>query len=152
MAFFLHTAKAQVVEAELMDIHRDEIGHLKKLVTHKDEELQKTVQKYEQVIQVLSQTPGVGLESWSFLVVSHSLVGQNWINPTQHLEAISVGSCPFSCGFLWQTRKFNFSSSIAAVVFSLKAPTAHSIQLHLLLVHIRSSRELSVLCPCSGFF
>lgn len=38
-----------------MDIHRDEVSHLKKLITQKDEELQKTVQKYEQVIQVLSQ-------------------------------------------------------------------------------------------------
>lgn len=37
-----------------MDVHRDEVGHLKKLITQKDEELQKTVQKYEQVIQVLS--------------------------------------------------------------------------------------------------
>lgn len=142
------------MEAELIDVHRDEVGHLKKMINQKDEELQKTVQKYEQVIQVLSQA-----WAWSllfflnfFLVVSHSLVGQNWISPTQHLEAISVGSCPFSCGFFWQTHKFSFSSSIAALVFCLKAPTAHYTQLHLLLVHIRSSRELSVLCPCSGFF
>lgn len=53
--FLLHAAKAQVVEAELIDIHRDEVGQLKKLIIQKDEELQKTVQKYEQVIEVLSQ-------------------------------------------------------------------------------------------------
>lgn len=43
------------MEAELIDIHRDEVSHLKKVITQKDEELQKTVQKYEQVIQVLSR-------------------------------------------------------------------------------------------------
>uniref|UniRef100_H2UAM5 Golgin A4 n=1 Tax=Takifugu rubripes TaxID=31033 RepID=H2UAM5_TAKRU len=48
-------AKAQVVEAELIDTHRDEVGQLKKLLTQKDEELQQTVQKYEEVLQVLSQ-------------------------------------------------------------------------------------------------
>lgn len=55
MDFFLPTAKAQVVEAELIDTHRDEVGQLKRLITQKDEELQKTVQKYEEVIQVLSR-------------------------------------------------------------------------------------------------
>lgn len=44
-----------MVEAELIDIHRDEVSQLKKVITQKDEELQNTVQKYEQVIQVLSQ-------------------------------------------------------------------------------------------------
>lgn len=43
------------MEAELLDTHRDEVGQLKKLITLKDEELQQTVQKYEEVIQVLSQ-------------------------------------------------------------------------------------------------
>lgn len=52
--FLLHAAKAQVVEVELIDTHRDEVSQLKKLITQKDEELQKTVQKYEQVIEVLS--------------------------------------------------------------------------------------------------
>lgn len=52
---FLPTAKAQVVEAELIDTHRDEVGQLKRLLTQKDEELQKTVQKYEEVIQVPSK-------------------------------------------------------------------------------------------------
>lgn len=53
IGYLLPTAKAQVVEAELIDTHRDEVGQLKKLVTQKDEELQRTVQKYEQVLQVL---------------------------------------------------------------------------------------------------
>lgn len=50
------------MEAELIDVHRDEVGHLKKMIAQKDEELQKTVQKYEQVIQVLSQA-----WAWSLL-------------------------------------------------------------------------------------
>lgn len=103
-----------------MDVHRDEVGHLKKLITQKDEELQKTVQKYEQVIQVLSE---------ECTLRANSLVSQKWINPTQHLEAISVGSCPLSHGFLWQTHEFKLSSSIAAVVFHLRARTAHYINL-----------------------
>lgn len=44
-----------------MDIHRDEVSHLKKLITQKDEELQKSVQKYEQIIQVLSQEQALSL-------------------------------------------------------------------------------------------
>lgn len=95
VVFLLHTEKAQVVEAELMDIHRDEVSQLKQLIAQKDEELQKNVQKYEQVIQVQSQERAWGLV---LLMVSHFWI--KWINPTQHLEAISVGGCPLSCGFL----------------------------------------------------
>uniref|UniRef100_A0A674N2B0 Golgin A4 n=1 Tax=Takifugu rubripes TaxID=31033 RepID=A0A674N2B0_TAKRU len=51
-------AKAQVVEAELIDTHRDEVGQLKKLLTQKDEELQQTVQKYEEVLQSREQEMG----------------------------------------------------------------------------------------------
>lgn len=48
----LDSAKAQSVEAELIDNHREEVSQLKKLVAQKDEDLHKTVQKYEQVLQV----------------------------------------------------------------------------------------------------
>ncbi|KAM4729586.1 golgin subfamily A member 4 isoform 2-T2 [Anableps anableps] len=44
-------AKAQAVEAELISSHRDEASQLRKLISQKDDDLQRTVQKYEQVIQ-----------------------------------------------------------------------------------------------------
>lgn len=73
-----------------MDIHRDEVNHLKMLITQKDEELQKNIQKYEQVIQVLSQEWAWSLVCFLFVcffsMVCHSLVSQKWINPNQHLE------------------------------------------------------------------
>lgn len=40
------------MEAELIDNHREEVSQLKKLVAQKEEDLHKTVQKYEQVLQV----------------------------------------------------------------------------------------------------
>lgn len=52
----LNAAKAQSVEAELIDNHREEVIQLKKLVTQKEEDLHKTVQKYEQVLQVARKT------------------------------------------------------------------------------------------------
>lgn len=39
-----------------MDSHREEVTQLKKLVAQKDEDLHKTVQKYEQVLQVARKT------------------------------------------------------------------------------------------------
>ncbi|KAK5613004.1 hypothetical protein CRENBAI_003185 [Crenichthys baileyi] len=44
-------AKAQAVEAELISSHRDEAEQLRKVISQKDDDLQRTVQKYEQVIQ-----------------------------------------------------------------------------------------------------
>lgn len=55
LAVFLETAKAQSVEAELISIHREEVSQLKKLVAQKEDDLHRTVQKYEQVLQVLSK-------------------------------------------------------------------------------------------------
>lgn len=52
----LDAAKAQSVEAELIDNHREEVTQLKKLVAQKEEDLHKTVQKYEQVLQVATKT------------------------------------------------------------------------------------------------
>ena len=49
----LDTAKAQSVEAELIDSHREETSQLRKLVAQKEDDLHRTVQKYEQVLQVL---------------------------------------------------------------------------------------------------
>lgn len=50
---FLGTAKAQSVETELITSHREEASQLKKAIAQKDDDLHRTVQKYEQVIQVL---------------------------------------------------------------------------------------------------
>lgn len=52
----LDAARAQTVEAELIDNHREEVAQLKKLLTQKEEDLHKTVQKYEQVLQVARKT------------------------------------------------------------------------------------------------
>lgn len=51
--FFLDSAKAQSVEEELIGSHREEASQLRKVISQKEDELHKTVQKYEQVIQVL---------------------------------------------------------------------------------------------------
>uniref|UniRef100_A0A4W5LA22 Golgin A4 n=1 Tax=Hucho hucho TaxID=62062 RepID=A0A4W5LA22_9TELE len=48
--------KAQSVEVELMDSHREETNQLQKVIAQKDDDLNKTVQRYEQVLQVQSKT------------------------------------------------------------------------------------------------
>ena len=50
---FLDTAKAQSVEAELLSSHSEEASQLRKMIAQKEDDLHRTVQKYEQVIQVL---------------------------------------------------------------------------------------------------
>lgn len=54
--FFLDSAKAQSVEEELISSHRDEASQLRKVISQKEDDLHKTVQKYEQVIQVRLKT------------------------------------------------------------------------------------------------
>lgn len=49
----LDTEKAQIVETELINNHREEISQLRKLISQKEEDLHRMVEKYEQVIQVL---------------------------------------------------------------------------------------------------
>uniref|UniRef100_A0A8C7T1I1 Golgin A4 n=1 Tax=Oncorhynchus mykiss TaxID=8022 RepID=A0A8C7T1I1_ONCMY len=44
--------KAQSVEVELMDSHREETNQLQKVIAQKDDDLNRTVQRYEQVLQV----------------------------------------------------------------------------------------------------
>uniref|UniRef100_A0A3P9L7A8 Golgin A4 n=1 Tax=Oryzias latipes TaxID=8090 RepID=A0A3P9L7A8_ORYLA len=44
-------AKAQAVEAELISSHREEASQLRSMLSQKEEDLHRTVQKYEQVIQ-----------------------------------------------------------------------------------------------------
>uniref|UniRef100_A0A8C7YZH8 Golgin A4 n=1 Tax=Oryzias sinensis TaxID=183150 RepID=A0A8C7YZH8_9TELE len=44
-------AKAQAVEAELISSHREEASQLRSVLSQKEEDLHRTVQKYEQVIQ-----------------------------------------------------------------------------------------------------
>ncbi|XP_051233199.1 golgin subfamily A member 4 isoform X2 [Dicentrarchus labrax] len=51
-------AKAQSVEAELISSHRDEASQLKKLLAQKEDDLHRTVQKYEQVIQSREEEMG----------------------------------------------------------------------------------------------
>lgn len=89
----LDAAKAQSVEAELIDNHREEVTQLKKLVTQKEEDLHKTVQKYEQVLQVARKTTfcldfSTNASRNKEMYISH-----------HHLEVISLGSCPLGCGF-----------------------------------------------------
>uniref|UniRef100_A0A4W5RRB8 Golgin A4 n=1 Tax=Hucho hucho TaxID=62062 RepID=A0A4W5RRB8_9TELE len=43
--------KAQSVEVELMDSHREETTQLQKVIAQKDDDLNRTVQRYEQVLQ-----------------------------------------------------------------------------------------------------
>lgn len=52
---FLGTAKAQIIEGELISNHREEVSQLKKLLGQKEDDLHRTVQKYEQVLQVLME-------------------------------------------------------------------------------------------------
>lgn len=52
LAYFLDTGKAQSVEEELISSHREETSQLRKVIAQKEEDLHRTVQKYEQVIQV----------------------------------------------------------------------------------------------------
>lgn len=48
----LHTEKAQRVEAELMGIHREEVNQLQKIVSQKDDDLKRSIERYEQILQV----------------------------------------------------------------------------------------------------
>lgn len=50
----LIAGKAQIVEAELLSSHREETIQLQKAIAQKEDELNRAVQKYEQVIQVLN--------------------------------------------------------------------------------------------------
>lgn len=50
--YYFHTEKAQGFESELINSHRDEVNQLQKMIAQKEEELNKTVQRYEQVLQV----------------------------------------------------------------------------------------------------
>ncbi|XP_064789447.1 golgin subfamily A member 4-like isoform X2 [Oncorhynchus masou masou] len=50
--------KAQSVEVELMDSHREETNQLQKVIAQKDDDLNKTVQRYEQVLQSREEEMG----------------------------------------------------------------------------------------------
>lgn len=53
----LAAEKAQSVEVELLSSHREETVQLQKLITQREDDLHRTVQKYENVIQVRSTAP-----------------------------------------------------------------------------------------------
>ncbi|XP_060943889.1 golgin subfamily A member 4 isoform X3 [Limanda limanda] len=50
--------KAQSVEAELITSHREEASQFRKVITQKDDDLHRTVQKYEEVIQSREEEMG----------------------------------------------------------------------------------------------
>lgn len=52
----VHTEKAQGVETELINSNREEVNQLKKIIAQKDEDLNRTVQRYELVLQVQQNT------------------------------------------------------------------------------------------------
>ncbi|MCJ8730858.1 hypothetical protein PDJAM_G00189280 [Pangasius djambal] len=54
--------KAQRVEAELMGIHREEANQLQKIISQKDDDLKRTVQRYEQILQ--SREDEMGTRVW----------------------------------------------------------------------------------------
>ncbi|KAM3863047.1 golgin subfamily A member 4 [Diretmus argenteus] len=54
--------KAQSVEAELIGCHREEAGQLQKVIAQKEDDLHRTVQKYEQVLQ--SREEEMGARVW----------------------------------------------------------------------------------------
>lgn len=47
-----HVEKAQSVEMELMDSHREEASQMKKVIAQKEDDLKRTVQRYEEILQV----------------------------------------------------------------------------------------------------
>ncbi|CAB1453625.1 unnamed protein product [Pleuronectes platessa] len=51
-------AKAQSVEAELITSHREEASQFRKVITQKDDDLHRTVQKYEEVLQSREEEMG----------------------------------------------------------------------------------------------
>ncbi|KAI5611533.1 golgin subfamily A member 4 isoform X1, partial [Silurus asotus] len=54
--------RAQRVEAELMGIHREEAHQLQKTISQKEDELKRTVQRYEQILQ--SREEEMGTRVW----------------------------------------------------------------------------------------
>ncbi|XP_035461038.2 golgin subfamily A member 4 isoform X2 [Scophthalmus maximus] len=51
-------AKAQSVEAELINVHRDEASQLRKMIAQKEDDLHRTVKKYEQIIESREEEMG----------------------------------------------------------------------------------------------
>uniref|UniRef100_A0A674NSB9 Golgin A4 n=1 Tax=Takifugu rubripes TaxID=31033 RepID=A0A674NSB9_TAKRU len=98
-------AKAQVVEAELIDTHRDEVGQLKKLLTQKDEELQQTVQKYEEVLQVLSQDllscPSQAQLGEKTTLLSEARLKEQGFVERVSLRTVCVCVCGLVCVLYW---------------------------------------------------
>lgn len=52
------SAKAQEVEVELMENHKEEASQLQKIINQKESELKRTVQQYEEILQVRSPVYG----------------------------------------------------------------------------------------------
>ncbi|KAG7334316.1 hypothetical protein KOW79_002723 [Hemibagrus wyckioides] len=50
--------KAQRVEAELMGIHREEVNQLQKIISQKDDDLKRSIERYEQILQSREEEMG----------------------------------------------------------------------------------------------
>ncbi|XP_047208230.1 golgin subfamily A member 4 isoform X3 [Girardinichthys multiradiatus] len=79
-------AKAQAVEAELISSHRDEASQLRKVISQKDEDLQRTVQKYEQVIQMTPEDLKAQLAEKTTLLSEARLKEQEFVERIHSLE------------------------------------------------------------------
>lgn len=76
-------AKAQSVEAELISIHREEVSQLKKLVAQKEDDLHRTVQKYEQVLQ--SREEEMGDRVWQVQKELEELQGRSHVTVEEEM-------------------------------------------------------------------
>ncbi|XP_072533661.1 golgin subfamily A member 4 isoform X3 [Salminus brasiliensis] len=79
--------KAQTVEAQLMESHREEASQLQKIIAQKDDDLNRTVQRYEQVIQ--SREEEMGTRVWEVQKELEELQQRSLSGP-QSLEEVQV--------------------------------------------------------------
>ncbi|KAL6487645.1 hypothetical protein MHYP_G00042710 [Metynnis hypsauchen] len=79
--------KAQSVEAELIESHREEASQLQKIIAQKEDDLNRTVQRYEQVIQ--SREEEMGTRVWEVQKELEELQQRSLSGP-QGLEELQV--------------------------------------------------------------
>uniref|UniRef100_A0A8D3DH98 Golgin A4 n=1 Tax=Scophthalmus maximus TaxID=52904 RepID=A0A8D3DH98_SCOMX len=72
-------AKAQSVEAELINVHRDEASQLRKMIAQKEDDLHRTVKKYEQIIEAQ-------------LAEKTTLLSGTRLKEQEFVEKVSVGA------------------------------------------------------------
>ncbi|XP_028844361.1 golgin subfamily A member 4 isoform X3 [Denticeps clupeoides] len=79
--------KAQCVEAELLGSHREEASELQKVIAQKEDDLSRTVQRYEQVLQ--SREEEMGTRVWEVQKELEALQQRSVIGP-QGLEELKL--------------------------------------------------------------